>query len=112
MLGNVSLFVKPLSGVSPLSLVSQCCGFLSYVDVTLNDQTPSAVAACAQTMPQLATLTIRRVNPLPVFQGLVHRDSSLHSVEVWRPQWVCAALAWLYRGLITDYMVPEVGSWQ
>ena len=53
------------------------------------DETSSVVATCVQTMPQLRTLVILSINPLPVLQSLSHRDSPLDSVRVEGALWVC-----------------------
>ena len=61
-----------------------------------SDETSLAVTTCVQTMPQLKTLVIHVINPLPVLQSLSHRGSPLDSVTVENPHWVCTVDTYSY----------------
>ena len=73
---------------------SQALLCFSTLDVSDNDdddgdEITSAVATCVQTMPQLRTLAIHYINPLPVLQSLSHRRFPLDSITVEESPWVC-----------------------
>lgn len=95
--------------VNPIRLVKSMLWF-STLDWDPSDQTPSAVATCVQTMPQLGMLYIGGINPLPVLQTTVHRVSPLQSVKVWAPQWVSMNYTYSYIVYYVDSVLVHVMS--
>ena len=80
---------QPHSILCALSCRSQGLLCFSTLDQSFSDKTSSAVATCVQTMPQLRTLHVAWINPLPVLKSLSHRGSPLDSVTVGDPPLVC-----------------------
>ena len=82
------------------------------VSVSGSDEVASAVATCGRAMPQLRKLTIRYINPLPLFRALGDRDSPLEHVAVEDPPWVCALLVCVLTGLMMQCFSIKVVSCQ
>ena len=79
----------------------RCCQLIlcfSFLDLhlSLSDQVASAVAMCGQAMPQLRTVSIHWINPLPLLRALGDRECPIDNVKVDTPKWVCTILMWVY----------------
>ena len=83
--------------------------FLPYIDTSVIDQVASDMVMCGQAMPQLRTVSIKYINPLPLLRALGDRECPLDHVKVVASLWVCTILVWVLTGLMMQCF--SVRSW-
>ena len=68
--------------------------FLPYIETSVSDQVASDMVMCVQAMPQLRTVSIKWIDPLPLLRALGDRECPLDHVKVVNPRLVCTILVW------------------